>query len=441
MLERIFAIAAPAMAWPAAGAAAAQQDQAPAEDKTAAPPSEALAQMREAVLGQDPEELIRRGVLTLIVLAVAIGLRVVVRRMIERAGQRLRKTAEEFTPLSERAKQIESGAKKLVTIALVLLVAGVLLAIWGLSPGDLFAVGGDAGRRATTAVVIFAVAWLLWYGARIAIEFLLLPRAAGPDVQASARTRTLVPLFIGVIRVVIAVMAALLILSELGLDIAPLLAGAGIAGLAIGFGAQSVVKDFLTGAFIILEDAVAVGEVATVAGHTGLVEGMGVRTMRLRDLAGTVHTVPYGEIGSIENFTKDYSYALMDIGVAYRENVDRVIEVMQAVAEEQRGDPEFAERILEPLEVLGVNQFGDSAVVIRVRIKTKPIEQWGVMRNYYRRLKQRFDEEGIEIPFPHRTLYFGIDKQGEAPPMRMNLDEEALARLGEGRTGAGESGQ
>lgn len=386
--------------------------------------------LHEALSGQDPAELTRRILLSLALTGVALALRTAARRLIDRAGERVRRTAEEVAPLAARARSIETGAKKLVTIALVLLVLIGVLRLWGLGPGELLFAGTGVADRASTALLILLVAWLVWHAARLSIEFLLLPRAEGSDIEASARTRTLVPLLIGVARVVIAVTATLLILSELGLDITPLIAGAGIAGLAIGFGAQTLVKDFLTGAFIILEDSISVGDVATVAGHTGVVESMGVRTVRLRDLAGTVHTVPYSEIGAIQNLTKDFSFAVFDIGVAYREDIDAVIAVMIQVAEEQHADPAFADLILEPMEVLGLDQFGDSAVIVKARIKTRPLKQWAVKRDYNRRLKRRFDTEGIEIPFPHRTLYFGVDKAGTAPPARLRFEkEEALAHL------------
>lgn len=387
--------------------------------------------LHDALAGQEPAELARRILLSLLLIGAALALRAVARRLIDQAGERIRRTAEEVAPLAARARRIESGAKKLVTVSLMLVVLLSVLRIWGLGLGELLFAGTGVADRASTAVLILLAAWLSWYAARLSIEFLLLPRAGDADIETSARTRTLVPLFIGVTRVIIALTAGLLILSELGLDIAPLLAGAGIAGLAIGFGAQTLVKDFLTGAFIILEDSISVGDVASVAGHTGLVEAMGVRTVRLRDLAGTVHTVPYSEIGAIQNLTKEFSFAVFDIGVAYREDVDRVIAVMTGVAEEQRADPDFAELILEPMEVLGLDQFGDSAVVVKARIKTRPIRQWAVKRDYNRRLKRRFDAEGIEIPFPHRTLYFGVDKAGTAPPARLAFEreDEALARL------------
>ena len=418
--------------WATASTRAAAAQEAPqAADGASDLLGNVVAFVEQTLASQDPAELTRRILLTVVLMGAALALRAFSRRLIDRAAERVRRTAEDVAPLAARARSIENGAKKLVTVALVLVVLLSVLRVWGLGPGELLFAGTGIADRASTAILILLAAWLAWHAARLSIEFLLLPRAGTAELEASARTRTLVPLFIGVTRVFIALTAGLLVLSELGLDIAPFLAGAGIAGLAIGFGAQTLVKDFLTGAFIILGDSISVGDVASVAGHTGVVEAMGVRTVRLRDLAGTVHTVPYSEIGTIQNLTKDFSFAVLDIGVAYREDVERVIAVMTEVAEEQRADPDFAELILEPMEVLGLDRFGDSAVVVKARIKTRPIRQWAVKRDYNRRLKRRFDAEGIEIPFPHRTLYFGVGKAGAAPPARLALerDDEALARL------------
>lgn len=196
-------------------------------------------------------------------------------------------------------------------------------------------------------------------------------------------------------------------LDQIGLDITPILAGAGIVGLAVGFGAQNLVRDLISGFFIILEDQIRVGDVAVINGTGGLVETITFRTITLRDFSGVVHIFPNGTIGTLANMTKVWSAFVLDMGVAYKEDTDRVIEVMRRVGEELRADPVFGPKIIEPVEIVGVEDFADSAVVIRVRIKTLPIEQWTIGREYRRRLKKAFDAEGIEIPFPHRVLYMG----------------------------------
>jgi small conductance mechanosensitive channel len=196
-------------------------------------------------------------------------------------------------------------------------------------------------------------------------------------------------------------------LAQIGLDITPILAGASILGLAIGFGAQNLVRDLISGFFRVLENQVRVGDVAIINGTGGLVEAITFRTIVLRDLAGVVHVFPHGTIATLSNMTKEWSAYVIDVGVAYKEDTDRVVEVMRQVAEDMRRDPVFGEKILEPMEIFGVDNFGESEVTIKARIKTKPIEQWNVGREYRRRLKKAFDAQGIEIPFPHRSLYMG----------------------------------
>jgi moderate conductance mechanosensitive channel len=185
--------------------------------------------------------------------------------------------------------------------------------------------------------------------------------------------------------------------------------------LAIGFGAQSLVKDMISGFFILLEDSVRVGDVVEIAGVGGVVEEVKLRTISLRDLSGNVHVVPNGVVDKVKNMTKIYSYYLFDVPVAYREDVDEVMALLEAVGEELRRDAHFSQDILEPLEMLGVDQFAESAVIIKCRIKTKPIQQWRVGREMNRRIKKSFDAKGVEIPFPHRTIYWGEPKHGISP--------------------------
>ena len=196
-------------------------------------------------------------------------------------------------------------------------------------------------------------------------------------------------------------------LDQVGLDIRPVLAGAGIIGLAVGFGAQNLVRDLISGFFIILEDQVRLGDVAIINGTGGLVEAITFRTITLRDFSQVVHVFPNGTVTTLSNMTKGWSAFVLDMGVAYKEDTDRVAEVMKQVGEDLRQDPQFGVKMLEPLELIGVDNFADSAVIIRARIKTKPIEQWTVGREYRRRLKKAFDAHKIEIPFPHRSLYMG----------------------------------
>jgi small conductance mechanosensitive channel len=172
---------------------------------------------------------------------------------------------------------------------------------------------------------------------------------------------------------------------------------------------------------IIFEDLIQIGDVVNLGGRSGLVEKITIRKVQLRGLDGTVYTVPFGEINIVDNLTKEFSYYLMDIGVAYRENTDEVVRCLKKIDEELRQDKDFRNKILEPLDILGVDKFADSAVIIKARIKTRPIEQWNVGREFNRRMKFEFDKRGIEIPFPHQTLYFGEDKSGRAPSATLKL--------------------
>ena len=227
------------------------------------------------------------------------------------------------------------------------------------------------------------------------------------SLEAQKRAKTITGLLNTTVTVVIYSAAVLMVVTELGIAIGPLLAGAGIAGLAIGFGAQSLVKDVITGFFILLEDQIRVGDVVEIAGKSGLVEAVNLRTTRLRDVEGKVYIIPNGVIDVVSNFTKDWSRALIEIGVAYKEDVDNVISVLEKVGESLRTDPAWNDFILEPMTVQGLDSFGDSSVNIRMFFKTIPLKQWDVAREFKRRVKKAFDEKGIEIPFPHVTLYMG----------------------------------
>ncbi|MGE3844392.1 MAG: mechanosensitive ion channel family protein [Vicinamibacterales bacterium] len=220
------------------------------------------------------------------------------------------------------------------------------------------------------------------------------------------------------IKTVIWIVAGVMVLKEFNFDIAPILAGAGIVGLAVGFGAQNLVRDVITGVFMLLENQISENDVAVINGTGGQVVEINLRTTVLRGLDGTMHVFPNGVITSLSNMTRDYSYYVFNVGVAYKEDTDRVVAVLREVAQDLQQTAQFGPSILEPLDVLGVDQFADSAVIIKARLKTLPIKQWEVGREMNRRIKKRFDEERIEIPYPHRSLYFG-----EASlPFRMQMD-------------------
>jgi len=200
--------------------------------------------------------------------------------------------------------------------------------------------------------------------------------------------------------------AILMILGELGIQLGPLLATAGIGALAIGFGAQSLVKDVISGFFIILENQYRIGDVIEVAGVSGLVESVSLRKTVLRDLEGKVHTIPNGEIKIVSNLSKEWSQSVLDVGISYREDVDQVIDLLSQVGRELETEEFYKSAILGPLQILGIEKFGESQLVIRMMIKTVPLKQWEVGRELRRRVKNRFDEKGIQLPLPHRILFW-----------------------------------
>lgn len=283
---------------------------------------------------------------------------------------------------------------------------------------------------AVTILSIVVVTFILWELVGAWIEgYLAKTEQRGENRVQSNRARTLLALGQNALLVVLAVVSTLLILTELGVNIAPLLAGAGVLGVAVGFGSQKLVQDVITGAFILFEDLISVGDVVNVGDKGGIVEAVSMRNVRLRDLSGVVHTVPYSAITTVSNLTKDFSYYLLDVAIAYREDADQVMELLSQIGAEMQQDAGFMHLILAPLEILGVDAFADSAVIIKARIKTLPIEQWNVGREFNRRMKKRFDEQDIEIPFPHRTLYFGMDKQGQAPSAQVKLSSNSPDEL------------
>lgn len=272
--------------------------------------------------------------------------------------------------------------------------------------------------------VILVVAWVAIGVLQRAIR-LFRERIAARlgDREAVKRAETLGLVFRYTVAVVVTLVAGMMVLSELGISLAPILGAAGVAGIAIGFGAQSLVKDVFSGFFLLFEDQIRTGDVVRIAGHSGLVEEITLRHTRLRDYDGNVHYVPNGMIDSVVNMSRGYAQAVMDIGVAYREDTDEVYEVMRAVAKTMREDATFGPRILDDLEIAGVDKLGDSAVVIRCRFKVVALEQWGVRREYLQRLKKAFDAADIQIPYPHLTIYAGEDKKGQAAAFNLQQIE------------------
>lgn len=227
------------------------------------------------------------------------------------------------------------------------------------------------------------------------------------NIEEIKRMNTLSMVLRYIVTTVIMAITVVEILHELGISIAPVLAAAGVVGLAVGFGAQSLVKDYFNGFFLLLENQIRKDDVVEIADKAGLVEEITLRYIKMRDYEGNVHYVPNGQITTVTNKSRDFAFAVMDVGVAYKENIAQVMQVMQSVGAELVNDPAYSPKILDTLEIAGVDNLGDSAVMIKCRFKVIPLEQWTIKREYLKRIKNAFDEQQIEIPFPHLTVYQG----------------------------------
>lgn len=287
------------------------------------------------------------------------------------------------------------------------------------------ALASVAGR----IMLILALACLLHaLAARLIRAFHAYMARRATDMLDPGRVQTLERVFRYVATVVIAIVAGTLVLGELGISIAPILATAGVAGVAIGFGAQSLIKDYFAGFFLLLEDQVRQGDVVQIGDKTGLVEEVTLRYVRLRDHEGYVHFIPNGEIKGVTNRTRDFAYACVEIGVSYREDLDTALEAMRRAGNSVRADAAFADKILSETEIIGVERWDASAIVLRARLKVLPLEQPSIRREFLKRLKYEFDARGTEVPHPHVTLYASAPPHGDAPPVRVETQSGSLPR-------------
>ncbi|MDW4496728.1 mechanosensitive ion channel [Sulfitobacter sp. D35] len=317
--------------------------------------------------------------------------------------------------------------------AVLRLVLAFLVVVFALATIGVLDIGawlkGGAGLSVTTTLMtvaaILLVAFALWLALTSFVDYKLNPEYG---TVPTARETTLLTLLRNAATIALMVLTLMFVLSEIGLDIGPLLASAGVLGLAIGFGSQKLVQDIINGVFIQFENAINVGDVVTASGTTGVVERLSIRSVSLRDVHGVYHIVPFSSVDLVSNFMKEFSYFVCDMGIAYREDVDEAKEAMHAAFAKLREDPEIARDIVDELEWFGLNSFGDNAVVLRARIKTIPGKQWGVGRAYNAVLKQVFDERGIEIPFPQRTIWLGEAKDGSSQALRIAAAEGDFAR-------------
>ena len=270
---------------------------------------------------------------------------------------------------------------------------------------------------ATHILIILILSWVLMRASRKLIRlFKNYITRTTRDAGSIKRAETLGHVFSNVAIVVITLITGMLVLGEIGISIAPILAAAGVVGIAVGFGAQTLIKDYFNGFFLLIEDQIRHGEVVEIGQKKGQVEEVTLRYVKLRDFEGSVHFIPNSSITTVSNRSRDFSYAVIDISVAYREDVDEVYEIMRKVGAAMRSDTEFSNKIVEDLEIAGIDNLADSAVIIRCRFKVLPLEQWGVRRAFLYRIKKMFDANGVEIPYPHLTLYAGQAKQDNTTP-------------------------
>lgn len=382
---------------------------------------------------------------------VAVGVGILIFSFVSRVisgGMRLSDDMKKRLPLLEA--RLNAFVPKVLHVVRVVVVATVLLAV--LSAWEVFDViawaTSGVGLAITTSLLsaglILTGGFLLYLVVSSWIEYRLNPDYGTPP---TARERTLLSLFRNAFTVALCVVVAIMVLSEIGVNIAPLLAGAGVIGLAVGFGAQKLVQDVITGVFIQLENAMNEGDVVTAGGVSGVVERLTIRSVSIRDLNGVYHVIPFSSVDMVSNSMRNFAYHVAEMSVDYKSDIPAVKQAMTDAFERLVADPEHGPNVIGPFEMHGVVAFADSAIVVRGRIKTLPGKQWATGRAYSEVVKAVFDERGIEIPFPHVTYYAGDARAGEAPPpMRLGppaagAQEEASrtdeAREESGRPGAG----
>ncbi|MDE2229968.1 MAG: mechanosensitive ion channel family protein [Alphaproteobacteria bacterium] len=360
--------------------------------------------------------LLRASLLSAVVVLAAALAAQFVNRASERGFAIRPELKARFPTLELRTNRYIPLLTTLGSLAIYVVAALALLQAWGI---DSFlwmqaTASSPVVGSVASIIVVLAAAVIAWEAFVLALEHHML--RFEDDSRRRARAQTMVPFLHIIALAVIGIIVVFAVLGALGINIGALLAGAGVFGLIAGLGSQSIIKDFMTSIAVLIDDTFAVGDVVDFGGgHSGVVEAMSIRTIKLRAFDGSLLTVPFSEAKVIQNLTKDYSYYVANVGVAYHEDTDRVVKVLVQIVEEMRKEKDFVRWILEPLDVVGVDRFADSAVIIVVRIKTLPIHQWAVGREFNRRMKQAFDREGIEMPFPTRTTYFGADDEKASP--------------------------
>ena len=359
------------------------------------------------------ERLLRFFVVTTGTIIVARLVGIVLLGALDRSVRIGADTSAQYPGLEQRLLNYYPVVRAALIGMLSVATGLALLDAWGYSPISWFS-GGQLGERLlsalTTSFITILVAVLVWEAANAGVESKVASLTRAAQTARAARLRTLLPMLRTALLVTIFIIAGLIVLSQVGVNIAPLLAGAGVLGVAIGFGSQKLVQDLITGLFLLLENTMQVGDVVTLAGLSGTVEYLSIRTIRLRALDGSVHIIPFSSVTTVTNQTRDFSYALVDLPIGLNEEPDRVAALLAGVAKGMRQEPRWQDAITADLEVMGVYAFTDTAWTMRVRIRTTPSQRWAVNREFNRRVKYCFDENAVQSPI---TAY---KVQGWLPP-------------------------
>jgi small-conductance mechanosensitive channel len=369
--------------------------------------------------------LLKVSLSTILILTLAKLADMALRRVIKRAFSITPELSARYPGLEARANRYLPILKGSASLAIGGIALLFLLESWGLEAFSWFG-QGKLGNRLVSSLVSIALtitlALVIWEGINAAIQRHLERLSRDAKAAQSARVRTLLPMLRTALLAVILIFVTLSTLSELGVNVAPLIAGAGVIGIAVGFGSQKLVQDVITGIFLLFEDAVAVGDVVQLGGLSGVVEQLSIRSIKLRAVDGSLHIIPFSAVTSVTNQTRDFAFAVIDVSIDYAEDTDKVAEALRALAAEMRQDPRWRPVIRDDLDVMGVERLGDSGVIMRIRLKTEPTQRWAVARELNRRIKRRFDELGIDIPYPHQKLVLEekhpaqVISAPEAPP-------------------------
>ena len=334
------------------------------------------------------------------------------RRLLDRLFRISGELAGRYPGLELRANRYLPALRTMVSMVVTAIGIVLLLEVWGLHSLAWFSTGRWGGRLiagVTSLGITLIVALLIWEGANAAIQRYLARLPQDGSAARSARVRTLLPMLRTALGALLMVIVGLTLLTEIGINVAPLLAGAGVLGLAVGFGSQTLVRDVITGIFLLFEDAVAVGDTITVGGMSGTVEQLSIRSIRLRALDGSIHIVPFSAVTTVTNQTRDFGYAVLDVALDYSADTDAAVTMLRQLGEGMREDEAWAPQLLAPLEVMGVDKLSDAGVILRARIMTPPARRWAVGRELNRRVKQHCEAAGIPL--------FAAVKAAVAPPV------------------------